>query len=162
MVSACGTNFSAQTNQPYQPAEGANADSDKVKVLNAVAVANSDDTATLSASLITEAADADSLTGVTGTDGEGQPLDVTLDEPIELSPDAFVKTGEEPQVVLSLNETGPGYYVTLDFEFENAAPLEMDVPVVERGDEGMYDEIAEAPEPAPSPNKNNGKKSDSN
>lgn len=149
LVGACGTNFEAQTNQIYQPAIGANESNDQIKLLNVLGVANDDDTATLSASIYNKTTEDDVVTAVTGTDGEGNSIEVELVEPIELPAQDLVATGEEAQVVVSFDEMTAGYYVTLDFEFENASPVEVDVPIVTRDEEGVYDgaydEIAEAP-----------------
>lgn len=151
-VSACGTNFEAQTNQVYQAAAGANHNTGQVKLLNVLVVDNSDDTGTLSASLLNKVDEDDTISGVTGTNTEGDAIDVELVEPVELPAHELVLTGEEAQVVVSSDDLTPGRYVTLTFQFEDAAPVEIDVPVVERDDHGIYDAIAEAPEPAPKQN----------
>lgn len=150
-VGACGTGVDAQTNQVYQPAAGANVRADSVDLLNVLAVDNSDDTATISASILNKADADDQLTGVTGTTESGdaveggQPVDVQLADPIDLQSQELVKIGARAEIVVSYDSLGGGQYVTLDFEFENSAPIEMDVPVVARDDHGTYDGIAEAP-----------------
>lgn len=153
VVGACGTNFSAQTNQVYQPASGADAYTDELKLLNVLAVDNADGTATLSATLVNRTGTDDSVTEVTGVDGEGNTIDVQLAEPIEIPAHELVKTGEEAQIVITSDDVRSGYYVKLDFTFENSAPTKVDVPVVSRDEEGVYadayTDIAEAPEPAP-------------
>ncbi len=152
-VGACGTNFSAQTNQVYQPAAGADAYTDDLKLLNVLAVDNADGTATLSASVTNRTTTDDSITDVTGTDDEGNAVDVELVEPIDVPAHELVKTGEEAQIIISSDDVQAGYYVTLDFTFENSSPTSVDVPVVTRDEEGVYadtyDDIAEAPEQAP-------------
>ncbi|UYM06854.1 hypothetical protein [Solicola gregarius] len=156
-VSACGTGFDAQTNQVYQPAAGANERAESVDLLNVLAADNSDDTATISASLLNKGDADDTVTAITGTtdsgDGlkGGDPIDVQLAGPIALPTHELVKVGADAEIVVSYDDLGGGQYVTLDFEFENAAPITMDVPVVARGEHGIYDGIAEAPEPTTEP-----------
>ena len=160
LVSACGTNFDAQTGQVYQPAAGANQDTEQIKMLNVVAVDNADNTATLSASLLNKADEADAISGVTGTNN-GDAIDVELVEPIELPPHELVKTGEEAQVVVAFDDLQAGYYVKLDFEFESAAPIEVNVPIASRDDAAVYEGIAEAPE-TPEPKNGSGNQSGNN
>ena len=151
-VGACGTGFDAQTNQVYQPAAGANIRADNIDLLNVVGVDNSDDTATLSLGVLNKADADDTLTTVTGVTDSGdkveggQEVDVEFADPIDLPSGTLVKLGEEPEIVISYDGLGGGQYTTLTFEFENSAPIEVDVPVVSRGDEGVYDSIAEAPD----------------
>lgn len=148
-LAACGTGVNAQTNQSYQAAEGSNERTEHVDAMNVIAVENSDGTATVSAALLAKADDGDALTGVTGTDPDGGQVDVEFDGPITLPEDDLVSLGEEPELVLSGDAIEAGYYITLTLEFETAAPVEVEVPVVERGEEGTYDSVAEAPAPEP-------------
>ena len=149
-LAACGTGVNAQTNQSYQAAAGSNEREADVDVMNILAVENTDGlAATISAGVIAKGQDdaGDTLTGVSGTDGEGNELDVQLDAPVELPDGELVTLGEEPEITLSGDAVEAGYYVTLDLQFETAAPVEVEVPVVERGEEGTYDSVAEAPAP---------------
>ncbi|MGH3357516.1 MAG: hypothetical protein ACRDO7_01850 [Nocardioidaceae bacterium] len=147
-VSACGTGFEAQTSQAYQAAAGSNERAADLDVLNMLAVENTDGTATVSAALINKSDEDDSLTAVTGTDSEGNEIDVELIGPIALPPGKLVTLGEEAEIVLS-GDLSAGYYTTLNLQFENGAPVEIEVPIVEREEDGTYDDIAEAPQPAP-------------
>ncbi|HLR85452.1 MAG TPA: hypothetical protein VK059_10920 [Nocardioidaceae bacterium] len=162
-MSACGTNFGAQTNQVYQPASGADAYTDELKLLNVLAVDNADDTATLSATLVNRTGTDDSVTAVSGTDGEGNDIDVQLVDPVEIPAHGRVKTGEEAQIVVSSDDLTAGYYVNLDFTFENSSPTKVDVPIVTRNEEGVYadayTDIAEAPEQTPKQQKGERKQS---
>ncbi|UPK74586.1 hypothetical protein MU582_19440 [Nocardioidaceae bacterium SCSIO 66511] len=150
-LGACGTGFDAQTNQVYQPAAGANDHATDVDLLNVVGVDNSDDTATISASVLNKADADETITGVTGVTDSGddveggKEVDITFAGPIDLPHGDLVKLGEEAEIVISYEDLGGGQYATLTFEFQNAAPVEMDVPIVSRGDEGVYDAVAEAP-----------------
>lgn len=148
-VGACGTGFEAQTNHSYQAAEGSNERSEDVDAMNMVAVENSDGTATVSAALLAKTDDGDALTDVTGTDSDGDQVDIEFDGPLTLPKGDLVMLGEEPELVLSGDAVEAGYYVALDLQFETAAPVEVEVPIVERGEEGTYDSVAEAPEPEP-------------
>lgn len=147
LVSACGTGLGAQTDQIYQASAGADARSDSMELHSVVAVENPDGTSTISAVLLNKAAEPDQLSAVTAATGDDQPVDLEFSDPIDLPTGELVRLGEEPEIALT-GDTDTGDYVTLDVQFENAAPMQIDVPVVARDSEGTYDEVAEAPEPA--------------
>lgn len=154
-ISACGTNFEAQTNQAYQAAAGSNERAAGVDILNMLAVENADGTATVSATVLNKSGGDDSITAVSATDEEGDDVDVELSQPVALPDGKSVMLGEEPEIVISDEDLSAGYYTTLTLQFDSIAPVQIQIPVVDRGDEGTYDGIAEAPAP-----KDTGDKSD--
>lgn len=159
-LSGCGTGFDAQTNQAYQPGDGSIERTADVDLLGVVAVDNADDTATISASIMNKSDADDRLVGVTGAGRSGDAIDVEVADPVDLPPGDLVSLGEEPEVVLSSDELAPGYFTDLTFEFENAGPVDIDVPVVSREESETYAEIAEAPEPEPEPKQDADTKND--
>ncbi len=141
-LSGCATGFNAQTTKQYDAAIGSNSRGGDVEVLNALFVANDNDTATLSASLLDKARTATSLTDITVTDEKGTEIAATFAEPVELKPNVLYVSGKTPDVMI----TGAfklGQFVTASFDFDNAGTVTLKVPIVDRN--GMYDEIAKAP-----------------
>lgn len=141
-LGGCGTGFSAQTNQVYQPAVGANARGD-VDVLNTLLVANADGSATISAGLQNNLDEADQLSSVSVTTLDDKPLDVRSPRillPIE--PDVLTTIGSVKESAVFLVEEGAeeGAYVKVTFTFSNSAPLTIEAPVVARTAE--YDSVA--------------------
>lgn len=66
LLSGCGAGRSAQTNQPYAPADGTQASQGDIRVLNAVVVSQGEGTpAVLSTSIANNASQADEVTAVT-------------------------------------------------------------------------------------------------
>nr|WP_238355415.1 hypothetical protein [Kribbella sandramycini] len=65
VLGACGANFNAQTAQPYQPAEGTNADSAGIAVRNLLVVASADGKGELHGVLVNNGAAADTLVSIT-------------------------------------------------------------------------------------------------
>lgn len=126
------SNFDAQTNQIYTPAEGVNDRSGAVDVLNAVVVSAKDGTGRFVAGLANndDSAD-DSLTGVQGS-GESSGVTGTLPTPVPVPAGGFVQLadpGVEP-VVLQGDPIIAGYFVELTVTFQNADSVTVKVPVV--------------------------------
>lgn len=135
------TGFSAQTNQTYQPAIGANYRGD-VNVLNTLLVANASGTATLSAGVVNQTQDEDSITGVTATTLTGTTLAVTSpDKDMALPPEQNVPLGKSGGAGVYVVEDAPvGKYVRLTITFTTAPPATIETPVVTRGSD--YDDVA--------------------
>lgn len=141
-LGGCGTSFSAQTNQVYQPAVGANARGD-VDVLNTLLVANTDGSATISAGLQNNLDEADQLSSVSVTTLDDKPLNVRSPRimlPIE--PGVLTTIGNVKESAVFLVEEGAeeGAYVKVTFTFSTSAPLTIEAPVVARNAE--YDGVA--------------------
>src|SRR4051812_25970239 len=77
-LSSCGVNFSAQTDQVYTPAEGANDRSGDVDVLNALIVSDQEGTGRFIAGFSNNKDKEQTLTGVTGL-GVDQQVQFALD-----------------------------------------------------------------------------------
>lgn len=142
-LTACGANFDAQTQHVYQPADGVNNKDSDVYVMGAliVAVANEetegDGTGTVVARLINSAAESDSLSSVVAADNEGNEITVDgLAEPLEISPGESLQLTEDSPIQLNGDNLKVGTLVTLDFTFENAQLVSVQVPVLPN--EGDY------------------------
>ncbi len=131
-VVGCGSNFEAQTQQPYQPAVGISNREGTVYALNTLVVTDGEGNGTVVSALINQAATEDRLLSVTATDGATQLRVLPLPEGgIALPPSRLVQLETTGAVRIRSDNLRAGYFVTLTFSFANAAPLELDVPVVE-------------------------------
>lgn len=142
-LGACGTSFSAQTNQVYQPGVGANERGD-VSSYNTLLVGNADGTATLSSSLVNSLEDDQTLTGIAVTTDEGDELPVQNPRTgLPLPTGQLVLTGENAATAFVVVEGAePGDYVDITFTFSDSAPTTVNAPVVARTAE--YDGIVGA------------------
>jgi hypothetical protein len=151
-LSGCASNFSAATNQPYQPAAGiANRDGD-VYSINTLVVTDGSGNGTVVASLINQQADDDTLQSFTAVDSSGKQITaLPLDSPIALpaypSPNQAVAVGSSGDLRLSGDNLEAGTFVSLTFVFANAAPMTVNVPVVLGGADTNYADIPVGPVP---------------
>lgn len=137
-----------QTSQPYDAAVGSNHRGGQVEVLNALFVDNADDTATFSATLLNKGTSAQILNAVTTTTGDGTPIASTLATPRELKPQTPYTPGTDGDIILT-GEFPAGGFVKITLNFENAAPVTIDSPVVARN--ATYEGVATrtvVPEPS--------------
>ncbi|MGI8888114.1 MAG: hypothetical protein ACR2GB_03940 [Nocardioidaceae bacterium] len=140
MLAACGANFDAQSNQIYQPADGTNSDIGDVLARNVLIVAD-DSRGTLVSYLVNQTATADKLRQVTVTAGDGSKVESTVTEGgVELPPSVGVQVADKAAVQLQGEALKPGYFVEVEMTFERAAPLNLDVPIVDRS--GAYADVA--------------------
>lgn len=149
VLSACASGFGAQTNQIYTAAEGTNERGDIVDVLNALFVANADDTATLSAGLLVSEPDGDTLQDVAVTTLTGDDIDAQLVRPVDLTDGELHSTGQDAEVIIRGTNFGAGDFVHLSLSFSKAGTVELDAPVVART--AVYDGVAPAPNSAGGP-----------
>ncbi|MBA2444707.1 MAG: hypothetical protein H0V49_05175 [Nocardioidaceae bacterium] len=127
-LSACGANFEAQTNQIYQPADGANNKDSDVYVMGTLVAADGGHGVVVTR-LINSTQEPDALVGVTATDDEGNEIAVKpLSKPLELEPAGALQLADGAQVGLEADELGG--LVTLTFTFEKAQAVTLEAPVV--------------------------------
>lgn len=147
-LSGCGTNMQAQTNAVYDAGTGVNARGGGVDVLNALIVSNEDGTGTLSTALVNQADEADELTSVE-ISSEGEPLNLMAEGlPLELPPYPPNPVQLDDEAPVYVEEAETGLVLTLTMTFANGEPVEVEVPVVQRGDEPsneMYESVPTAP-----------------
>jgi len=132
-LSACGTSFSAQTNQQYQAAEGTN-QRGEVDSMNTVLVADDAGTAVVSAGLVNQTDTAQTLTDVTITTADGTTLDVTPPAgDVTIQPGKIVTLGSDSANLFGVAaDAVAGRYVTITFEFSDAEDTRVDAPTVAR------------------------------
>jgi hypothetical protein len=140
LVASCSfgtSNFDAQTNQFYTPAEGVSDRSSAVDVLNAVVVSAEDGTGRFVAGLANNSNTADdSLDSVKGS---GASSDVTeaSSTPVPLPAGGFVQladAGVEP-VVLQGDQIVAGHFIEVTISFQTADTVTVKVPVVTNEDD---------------------------
>jgi len=144
-LSACGTSFGAQTNKVYQPAVGANERGD-VESHNTLLVSNGDGSATLSAGLVNELDEDQTLTSVTVTDEEGADLAVRSPKiALPLPSGVLTSLGgvTDGGVFVVTAGAEPGAYVNVTYTFSGSGELTVKSPVVSRAEHaGEYDAVA--------------------
>ncbi|MGH3447583.1 MAG: hypothetical protein ACRDP4_08155 [Nocardioidaceae bacterium] len=135
VVAGCGANFGAQTNIPYQPAEGISDRSSAVEAINTLVVTDGQGHGTVVSALINQVEKTDTLVSVKGTDDKGQPLNVTKTSAITLPYLTTVQLANSGDLRVQSDNLQPGYHVWLTFTFKNAAPVRVQIPVVMQGPE---------------------------
>ena len=158
-ISGCAAQFGAQTQAVYQPAVGSDDRSGDVFVLNAIVLGDGQGNGTLVTTLINQTSPTDFLTGVTAKVLGGGGVDVGALPPVsstvanapstglELPTHTAVKLPDDGLVQLHSADLMPGGYLTLTLTFKEAAPLDVDVPVV--AESSTYDGITVGPVVSP-------------
>ncbi len=128
----CGASFGAQSQQQYQPAVGISDRTGNVYAVNTLVVTDGDGNGTVVCSLINQTEQADTLTSVSAVDAGGHGLGV---EPLpssglDLAPGQAVQLANSGAVRLSDPGLVAGSVLTLTFTFTDAAPLQVETPVV--------------------------------
>ena len=131
-VVGCGSNFDAQTQQPYQPAVGISDRSGQVYAINTLVVTDGQGNGTVVSALINQSGAEDTLQSVTAVDDQGGGMSVQRlpQGGITLPPRNLVQLATDGSARLSGESLEAGRFVTLTFAFANAAPVKVDVPVV--------------------------------
>jgi hypothetical protein len=142
LLSSCG--FDKPTDRVYNPGVGVNDRSGSVDVLNALVVSGADGSGTLVATLTNKKLDQeDALVEVSGS-----TVSATLEGPVEIAPGTYVSLTDETEIPVEGEDVKPGAFITMQFTFENAETVALELPVVAR--RGPYAEIP-VPSVAPTP-----------
>lgn len=139
VLAACGANFNAQTLQPYQAAEGTNAESGAIAVRNLLVLADEDGAGELHGVIVNSGPD-DTLAGIAqappgtpgGQAGGDQPGEVTFGNLRKINLKADTATILPPAAGQPITVTGgkPGQMIHLTITFGKAAPITTYVPVL--------------------------------
>ena len=134
------SNFDAQTNQFYTPAEGVNERSGGVDVLNALIVADEAGRGRFIAGLVNNSDTTDdALTQVQGS-GEYAEVQGSLETPIDVVTDGFVQLATEDEaVMLEGEQVVPGRFIEITMTFTEADAVTVKVPVVTADDD--YEDV---------------------
>lgn len=133
-LSGCGSSFNAQSQQQYQPAAGVSDRTGGVFAINTLVVTNGKGDGTLVSALINQGQSVDSLREVTAADNTGSGLKVAKLPAGGLSLPAgrAVQLANSGAVRISGKALSAGTFITLTFTFDQAVPLELQVPVLNR------------------------------
>ena len=130
VLSSCGVNFGAQTDQPYNPAVGVDSRAGEVDVLNALIVSGSDGSGTVVATLVNDdETKPDTLKGVSGA-GADSGLQVQLGGNTQIPAAGLLNLADQGEVSAKGKRVVPGNFVKITFSFDRAEAITLDVPVV--------------------------------
>lgn len=133
-LSACSAGTHAQTNLPYQPAEGVNNRDGDVYALNTLIVTDGQGAGTLVASLVNNTDTADTVRGVSVLDSASAQMQVDmLGGGVDIPPHGAVQLATAGSVRVSSDTLQAGRIVALTLTFDNAGDVDLEVPVVNVG-----------------------------
>lgn len=153
---AAGCGFDAQTNQPYTPGEGINANvgsrAEPVAVRNLLVVSKEPGQGFVSASVM--ATKSDVLQRITGRaylpDGSaGTPLTATLPGPLAVNAGVLTQLTSTQLIEVTGADLRAGLEAELTLTFATAGEVTLRVPVVS-ADDPQFATISPSPSPSPS------------
>jgi copper(I)-binding protein len=129
-LSACGINFNAQTDQPYNVAVGVDERSGSVDVLNALVVSGSNGSGTAVATLVNnDTENDDTLRDVSGA-GPDADVTVKVAGKTTIPADGLLNLAEDGRISVRGEQIVPGTFVTITFSFDRAEAVTVEAPVV--------------------------------
>lgn len=161
LVTGCAANFGAQTQVQYQPAVGSDDRSTDIYILNALVVADDSGDGTLVGTLLNQATCPDYMVNLQAADNAGGGIETSQLPPaqsvtsttcpdvqpptsgIALASQQPAKLPDDGQIQLHGDAVAPGTFLTLTLRFQQAGPIEIDVPVV--AESAIYDGITVGP-----------------
>jgi hypothetical protein len=130
VLSSCGVNFGAQTDQPYNPTAGVEDRSGGVDVLNALVVSRTKGSGAVIATLVdNDQQNADSLKGVAGS-GTDAGLTVSGGGTTTIPAGGLLNLAKDGPITVRGQRVAPGNFVRLTFSFDRAEAITLDVPVM--------------------------------
>jgi hypothetical protein len=130
VMSSCGVNFDAQTDQVYNPAVGVNDRGGSVDVLNALVVTGTAGSGTVVATLVNnDQQHADTLRGVAGA-GQDTSVRVQMGGPTSIPADGLLNLATQGGVTVRGQQVLPGRFVEITFSFDRGKAVTIDLPVV--------------------------------
>ena len=150
VLSSCGSNFNAPTDQVYNATQGVGDRSGQVDVLHALIVSGDDGAGTNVAALVNnDQATADTLTGIAGA---GADRGITVDNAgsaTEIPAASLVQLANDGNYTVTATQIQPGRFIELVFSFENAESIDLKVPVVDA--DSLGGDFTDVPLPSASP-----------
>jgi hypothetical protein len=133
VMSSCGVNFGAQTDQVYNPAVGVNDRGGAVDVLNALVVSGKAGSGTVVATLVNnDQQHADSLKNVAGA---GADSSITVQgDPTNIAAGGLVNLATQGKYTVRGRQVLPGRFVEITFSFDRGKAVTIQVPVVSSTD----------------------------
>ncbi len=143
-LSACGTNFDAQTDQVYTPADGENSRDASVAVLNALIVSGSPGSGRFIAGLVnSNTSEADTLESVEGV-GNSAEVTFSIEGDTEIPAGGSVQLADDDSAMVTATGSedvlAPGKFVRVSVSFANGDSAELNVPVLSSENE-TYDDV---------------------
>jgi hypothetical protein len=139
-LSSCGSGFGAQTDQVYNPSVGVDDRSGVVDLTNVLIVSGTNGSGTVVANLVNkDQTHPDALRSVAPS-GTASTLKVTPGGATAIPADGMLNLATDGKIFISGQPVQPGYYVSLTFTFQRAAPVTLDVPVVSTS-QGDYGDV---------------------
>ena len=130
VLSSCGINFGAQTDQVYNPSVGVDDRSGSVDVLNALVVSGTDGSGTVVASLVdNDQVNDDALRGVAGA-GSDASLKVTAGGNSTIPAGGLLNLATDGRIVVRGSRVVPGNLVEITFSFQRGQAVTLKAPVV--------------------------------
>jgi hypothetical protein len=130
VMSSCGVNFDAQTDQVYNPAVGVNDRDGSVDVLNALVVSGSAGSGTVVATLVNNDQEKDdSVRGIAGA-GQDSSLAVQVGGPKAIPAGGLLNLAEQGKVTVRGEQVLPGNFVEITFSFDRGEAVTVNAPVV--------------------------------
>lgn len=158
LVAGCG--FNAQTNQPYTPADGTNADigdGGTLKIRNLVVISRTKGEGVISATLIGNADDQLTSVAVAPTKVDGTPaaaVTTTPTAPLQLGGGSLTVLTNVAPLTVQAPDLVAGLSATVTMNFAKAGPVTLNCPVVD-GTQAPWSTItpgvSASPTPEPTP-----------
>jgi len=147
VLAGCSAGFDATSSKPYSPADGVQADSGDLRVLNALVVVGDDgSTGTVSAAVVNRGDRDDRLTGVTSP---GATILLTGSGDLAAGGAVTLGSGTDPSATATGLRKGAGQSITMTFSFTRSEPITIRTVVVAAT--GIYTDLAPSASPPPSP-----------
>lgn len=143
---ACAASFDAPTGQDYQPAVGVNDRSGQVYAINTLVVTDGAGHGTVVVALVNQADTADVLRAFSVSSDDDptlQAVPLTDADVIPLPANDSVQVGTTGALRVRGEDMRAGRFIDISFEFANAEPVELKVPVVE--DTEVYADVPLGP-----------------
>ena len=142
-LSACGTNFDAQTDTIYTPSDGENSYDGSVDVLNAMIISDTPGTGRFIAGLVNnDSQEADTLEGVEGV-GDSAEVTFSIEGETEIPPGGGVQLSDADAAMVTATGSEDvlqaGKFVRVSVSFANGDSAELNVPVMAPGE--TYDDV---------------------
>ncbi|MFC0623529.1 hypothetical protein [Kribbella deserti] len=128
-LTGCGAGFGAQTLQPYQAAEGTNAQSGEILARNVLVLADAEGKGELNGAFLNDGAKNDYLTKVE-LDPSHQGIEITGMRAFTLRPGALLTLPPAGGKPIVIDGVKPGTMLKMTFTFGVAGPITTQVPVL--------------------------------
>jgi hypothetical protein len=139
-AAGCGAGFGAQTQQPYQPSEGTNANSGTIAVRNLLVLASEEGKGELHGAVVNSGKTDDSLTQITveaadpaaqaATTGEQTTVKIEGLKPTDLKAGASISFPPAEGAPVTVTGAKPGQMIKVTITFGKAAPITTSIPIL--------------------------------